>query len=207
MARSSGSRRRAGSRCACTAWPTGSRTRRSSGRDRQSPMHSIAAGQPTKAATGFAASCGVGVEELQQVDGPKGRVLMFVGTKKGEPTAALLPGIVKAALDALPIAKRMRWGAGEQEFVRPVHWAVMLFGTVVVDCEILGVRTGKHSRGHRFHAPAPLPIASPAKYVEALREGSRRGRRRRTARAHPQRSAGARKGERRPRSHRRRAAR
>lgn len=129
-----------------------------------------AAGQPTKAAAGFAASCGVGIAELQQVDGPKGRVLMFVGTKKGEPTAALLPGIVKAALDALPIAKRMRWGAGEQEFVRPVHWAVMLFGTVVVDCEILGVRTGKHSRGHRFHSPAPLPIASPAKYVEALQK-------------------------------------
>jgi glycyl-tRNA synthetase beta chain len=127
-----------------------------------------AAGQPTKAATGFAASCGVSVEELQQVDGPKGRVLMFVGTKKGEPTAALLPGIVKAALDALPIAKRMRWGAGENEFVRPVHWAVMLFGTTVVDAEILGVKVGKHSRGHRFHAPGPLAIASPAKYLEAL---------------------------------------
>jgi glycyl-tRNA synthetase beta chain len=127
-----------------------------------------AAGQPTKAAAGFAASCGVSVEELQQVDGPKGRVLMFVGTKKGEPTAALLPAVVKAALDALPIAKRMRWGAGENEFVRPVHWAVMLFGTTVVDCEVLGVRAGKHSRGHRFHAPGQLSIASPAKYLEAL---------------------------------------
>jgi glycyl-tRNA synthetase beta chain len=127
-----------------------------------------AAGQPTKAAAGFAASCGVSVEELQQVDGPKGRVLMFVGTKKGEPTAALLPAIVKAALDALPIAKRMRWGAGENEFVRPVHWAVMLFGTTVVDCEVLGVRAGKHSRGHRFHAPGQLSIASPAKYLDAL---------------------------------------
>ena len=129
-----------------------------------------ASGQPTKAAAGFAASCGVGVDQLQQVDGPKGRVLMFVGTKKGEPTTALLPGIVKAALDGLPIAKRMRWGAGDAEFVRPVHWAVMLFGTTVVECEILGVSTGKHSHGHRFHAPAPLPIASPAKYVEALKK-------------------------------------
>jgi glycyl-tRNA synthetase beta chain len=127
-----------------------------------------ASGQPTKAASGFAASCGVGVEELQQADGPKGRVLMFVGTKKGEATATLLPGIVKAALDALPIAKRMRWGAGEAEFVRPVHWAVMLFGATVVDGEILGVKAGKHSRGHRFHAPGPLAIASPAKYLEAL---------------------------------------
>jgi glycyl-tRNA synthetase beta chain len=129
-----------------------------------------ASGQPTKAATGFAASCGVSVEELQQVDGPKGRVLMFVGTKKGEPTTSLLPGIVKASLDALPIAKRMRWGAGDAEFVRPVHWAVMLFGTTVVECEILGVRTGNESRGHRFHAPAPLPIASPAKYVATLKK-------------------------------------
>jgi glycyl-tRNA synthetase beta chain len=129
-----------------------------------------ASGQPTKAAAGFAASCGVGVDVLQQVDGPKGRVLMFIGTRKGEPTTALLPGIVTAALDALPIAKRMRWGAGDAEFVRPVHWAVMLFGTTVVECEILGVRTGRHSHGHRFHAPAALPIASPAKYVEALKK-------------------------------------
>jgi glycyl-tRNA synthetase beta chain len=129
-----------------------------------------ASGQPTKAAAGFAASCGVGVDQLQQVDGPKGRLLMFVGTKNGEPTAALLPGIVKASLDALPIAKRMRWGAGDAEFVRPVHWAVMLFGTTVVECEILGVSAGKHSRGHRFHAPAPLAIASPAKYVETLKK-------------------------------------
>ncbi len=166
-----------------------------------------AAGQPTKAASGFAASCGVGVEELQQVDGPKGRVLMFVGTKKGEPTAALLPAIVKAALDALPIAKRMRWGAGENEFVRPVHWAVMLFGTTVVDCEILGVRAGKHSRGHRFHAPGPLAIASPAKYLEALGEGSRRRERRRPARTNPQRSDAARAVDRRSCGHRRRVAR
>jgi glycyl-tRNA synthetase beta chain len=129
-----------------------------------------ASGQPTKAAVGFAASCGVGVEELQQVDGPKGRVLMFVGTKKGEPTTALLPGIVKASLDALPIAKRMRWGAGDAEFVRPVHWAVMLFGTTVVECELLGVRAGNESRGHRFHSPGPLPIASPAKYVATLKK-------------------------------------
>jgi glycyl-tRNA synthetase beta chain len=129
-----------------------------------------AAGQPTKAASGFAASCGVSVDQLQQVEGPKGRVLMFVGTKKGEPTAALLPGIVKTALDALPIAKRMRWGAGDAEFVRPVHWVVMLLGTTVVECEILGIASGKHSRGHRFHAPNPLAIASPAKYVETLQK-------------------------------------
>jgi glycyl-tRNA synthetase beta chain len=127
-----------------------------------------ASGQPTKAAVGFAASCGVTVEQLQQVDGPKGRVLLYVGTRKGEATTALLPGIVTGALDALPIARRMRWGAGEQEFVRPVHWVVMLFGSSVVDADILGIRAGKHSHGHRFHAPRPLAIPSPSKYEDVL---------------------------------------
>jgi glycyl-tRNA synthetase beta chain len=127
-------------------------------------------GQPTKAALGFAASCGVSIEQLQQVDGPKGRVLQFEGTKKGEATATLLPGIVKSSLDALPIARRMRWGSGTQEFVRPVHWVVMLFGSSVVETEILGIASGKQSQGHRFHGPAQLAIPSPAKYAEVLLE-------------------------------------
>ncbi|HEY5810050.1 MAG TPA: glycine--tRNA ligase subunit beta [Povalibacter sp.] len=129
-----------------------------------------ASGQPTKAAIGFAASCGVRLEDLQQVEGPKGRVLQYVGVKKGEVTAALLPALVTSALGALPIAKRMRWGAGEQEFVRPVHWVVMLSGSTVVDAEVLGIRAGKHTHGHRFHAPQAISISSPAKYVETLRE-------------------------------------
>jgi len=125
-------------------------------------------GEPTKAALGFAASCGVSVDALERVQGPKGPVLQYTGVKSGESTTTLLPAVVKAALDALPIARRMRWGAGEQEFVRPVHWVVMLFGSSVVEAEILGIPTGKHSRGHRFHAPRPIHISSPAKYCETL---------------------------------------
>ena len=130
-------------------------------------------GQPTKAALGFAASCGVAIEALQQVDGPKGKVLLHSGVKPGEATVALLPGIVTTALNQLPIARRMRWGAGEQEFVRPVHWLVMLFGSSVVEASILGLAAGKHSRGHRFHAPQEFTISSPAKYLEVLREKGR----------------------------------
>ena len=127
-----------------------------------------ASGAPTKAALGFAASCGVSVEQLERVEGPKGQILQFVGSRIGATTAALLPGLVNAALAALPIARRMRWGAGEQEFVRPVHWVVMLLGSAVVEGEILGVRAGKNSRGHRFHAPRELAISSPSKYCDTL---------------------------------------
>ena len=129
-----------------------------------------ASGQPTKAALGFAASCGTTVDALQQVDGPKGRVLQFVGVKAGSDTKTLLPSAVNAALRTLPIARRMRWGAGEEEFVRPVHWVVMLFGSTIVEAEILGVEAGRATRGHRFHAPKPITLRSPSGYCKALLE-------------------------------------
>lgn len=127
-------------------------------------------GQPTRAALGFAASCGTTVEALHQVEGPKGKVLQFVGLKQGAETATLLPAAVNASLRALPIARRMRWGSGEEEFVRPVHWVVLLFGSTVIDAEILGIRTGKLTRGHRFHAPRPISLRSPSSYCKALLE-------------------------------------
>ena len=126
-------------------------------------------GAPTKAALGFAASCGVPFESLQRADGPKGQVLLYVGTKRGEATENLLPAIVAEALANLPIARRMRWGSGSQEFVRPVHWVVMLYGEAVVEAELFGIRSGRDTRGHRFHAPRPLPIKAPADYVDVLR--------------------------------------
>jgi glycyl-tRNA synthetase beta chain len=80
---------------------------------------------------------------------------------------------VQASLDALPIARRMRWGAGEAQFVRPVHWVLMLFGREVVPCSILDVASGDLTYGHRFMAPKPLRVASPAAYVTALHKRGR----------------------------------
>lgn len=125
-------------------------------------------GHPTKAALGFATSCGVDFAQLEQVDGPKGKVLQYTGVRKGGATAELLPQIVSKALDELPIARRMRWGAGDQMFVRPVHWIVMLFGTEVIPCSILGVASGRATRGHRFHAPREFAVKAPQDYVAIL---------------------------------------
>ena len=71
-----------------------------------------AAGKPTRAATAFADACGVKVDELTRLNDNKGEFLFCRTTRPGEQAAKLLPGIVQAALDALPIARRMRWGAG-----------------------------------------------------------------------------------------------
>jgi glycyl-tRNA synthetase beta chain len=127
-----------------------------------------AQGAPTQAALAFAKGCGIEVEALERLETPKGAWLVHRGTEAGAPTASLLPGIVQASLDALPIARRMRWGAGEAQFVRPVHWVLMLFGKDVVPCQILGVASSNLSFGHRFMAPKPLRISSPAAYVSTL---------------------------------------
>ena len=90
--------------------------------------------------------------------------------KPGEAAVSLLPSIVQAALDALPIPRRMHWGEGTALFVRPVHWVVMLFGHEVVPATLLDTPAGHFTYGHRFHAPKQLRISSPGLYERTLRE-------------------------------------
>ncbi len=130
-------------------------------------------GAPTMAATKFAEKCGVAVSALTRITEGKGEFLFFEGTKPGLATAALLPPIVQRSLDALPIPKRMRWGASDAEFVRPVHWLVMLFGGDVVPARILDTDSGRNTFGHRFMgSPGPLALATPAEYSQKLFENS-----------------------------------
>ena len=127
------------------------------------------AGQPTRAALSFAASCGVSLDALgRERDEKDNEYLWYGGTRPGAATASLLPVIIREALDALPIPKRMRWGTSEAQFVRPVHWLVMLYGTEVVPATILDTVAGRSTRGHRFHAPRELPLRAPASYEKTL---------------------------------------
>jgi len=127
-----------------------------------------AAGNPTRAATAFAESCGVSVHVLQKLEEGKGSFLFYIGTKPGAAATELLPSIVQASLDALPIPRRMHWGSGTAEFVRPVHWLVMLYGTEVLPARLLDIEAGNQTRGHRFHAPKPVRVSSPASYESTL---------------------------------------
>lgn len=129
------------------------------------------AGAPTRAAEAFANSCGVAIDALGRETDPKGNeCLSFSGVKPGATARELLPGFVTEALDALPIPKRMRWGAGDAQFVRPVHWLVMLLGREVIPATVLGVAAGNETRGHRFHAAKALRITSPASYERTLEQ-------------------------------------
>ncbi|MGH8508379.1 MAG: glycine--tRNA ligase subunit beta [Gammaproteobacteria bacterium] len=129
--------------------------------------------RPTPAALGFANSCGVAIEALEHFATEQGRWLAYRSTLHGQQAKLLIPGIVRAALAQLPIPKRMRWGIGSDEFVRPVHWAVLLFGPETLDAELLGVKAGHATRGHRFHHPDPILLYEPSAYPLILETSGR----------------------------------
>lgn len=127
-------------------------------------------GSPTKAAEGFARSCGIPVGQLNTLETEKGQWLCYEEKVTGATTVSLLADMIKQSLAALPIAKRMRWSDLSSEFVRPVHWVVLLFGDDVVETEVLGIRSDRYSRGHRFHHPDKIRIVDPSSYNDLLRQ-------------------------------------
>ncbi|HEV7432520.1 MAG TPA: glycine--tRNA ligase subunit beta, partial [Steroidobacteraceae bacterium] len=128
-----------------------------------------AAGAPTRAAQAFAASCGVDLAQLgRERDEQDNEYLWYAGARPGASAVSLLPGLIGEVLNALPIPRRMRWGSGDAQFVRPVHWLVMLYGAEVVPATLLGIRAGRSTRGHRFHAPRELALRAPASYEKTL---------------------------------------
>lgn len=125
-------------------------------------------GTPSKALEGFLKSCHATLDETYTLTMGKGEWVAVRHTLPGAKTADIIPGIVHQALLELPIAKRMRWGNGIAEFVRPVHWVVLLLGNEVIDANILGIQTGRETRGHRIHGEGNLSLQHPKEYAECL---------------------------------------
>ncbi len=126
-------------------------------------------GNPTKAALAFAEKNGITASELKAENDGKAEKLVARITTEGKKTVELLEGVVADALAKLPIAKRMKWGSKREEFVRPVHWLVMLFGSDVVNANILGLQAGRTSRGHRFHHNNTIELANASDYASVLK--------------------------------------
>ncbi len=126
-------------------------------------------GQPSRALRGFAQSCGVDVEQLEKLETDKGAWFVWRARKPGQPVAALLPEIIDEALKALPIPRPMRWADHDYSFVRPAHWLVILHGAEIVDGEVLGLHSGRKSRGHRFMHPQPVHVADADGWLDAMR--------------------------------------
>ena len=127
-------------------------------------------GKPTPALSGFAKSCGVAIEKLEKQSGPKGEHFVFRAKQPGEPLEKHLSGIVASVIKKLPVAKLMRWGDSEVEFVRPVHGLIMVHGNKVVPGEVLGLLSHSTTSGHRFLSGGDVGIAQADDYERVLEE-------------------------------------
>jgi glycyl-tRNA synthetase beta chain len=125
---------------------------------------------PAEAVAGFARKHGATVEQLARVETPKGPVYALERTLPGAVLAEVLAAKVEAALKALPVTKLMRWGAGEAQFVRPVHGLVMLHGAKLIAGTVLGVDSGRHTRGHRFMGKGRIALKDADGYEAQLRD-------------------------------------
>jgi glycyl-tRNA synthetase beta chain len=125
-------------------------------------------GQPTKALQGFAAKAGIDWTALERTSDAKGERFVHRSVTPGARTAALLPEILAEAIAAMPIPKPMRWGSHSYGFARPVHWLVLLHGKDVIEAEVLGLKSDRMSRGHRFMHDKTVWLSSPDDYVSSL---------------------------------------
>ena len=131
------------------------------------------AGEMTAAGLAFARKCGVEPDQLDRSATDKGEWLSCDIIERGQLTADLVPALVESALAALPIPRRMRWGDGEAEFVRPVHWVVLLHGEALIEARIMGISSGRLSRGHRFLGRQDISLSQPSDYLHALEADGR----------------------------------
>jgi glycyl-tRNA synthetase beta chain len=140
--------------------------------DRDTAVSGPSAKAPAQAIAGFARKHGLTAEQLGQRDSPKGPIVVAQVRVSGAALAESLAAMVEGALKALPISKLMRWGAGDAQFVRPVHGLVMMHGEKVVPGKVFQVDSGTATQGHRFMGKGTIELSRAEEYAERLqREG------------------------------------
>ena len=139
---------------------------------RRGPAVSVAFdadGQPTRAALGFAASSGVDASALQREVTDKGEYVFVSREVGGELARDVLPALLADSVKGLPAPRKMRWGAIETPFVRPVAWLVALLGETVLPVEVAGVTASNVTYGHRFLAPEAKTVTVDT-YLDVLKD-------------------------------------
>jgi glycyl-tRNA synthetase beta chain len=129
-----------------------------------------ASGAPTRAAQGFARGQGIDPSALTVEETERGSYVFAHIEVGGVESAEVLPPLLAELVATLPAPRKMRWGEGETPFVRPVAWLLALLDSEVLPVEAAGQSAGRTTYGHRFLAPEPIEVDSPASYLSSLRE-------------------------------------
>ncbi|MEN9946998.1 MAG: hypothetical protein RLZZ293_1384 [Pseudomonadota bacterium] len=127
--------------------------------------HALKEGIATPALLGFAKSCATTWENLEQrSDG----YFYFNSMVAGKNLDMVIEDAITQALKKIHIAKAMRWGNFEHQFVRPLHNLVVMFNQQVIECNILGLQSNAVTSGHRFMAKQPIQLDHAESYLETM---------------------------------------
>ncbi|NHM27357.1 glycine--tRNA ligase subunit beta [Desulfofundulus sp. TPOSR] len=129
------------------------------------------AGEPTRAALGFAKSQGVDVSQLVVKNLGPVEYVFAVKRQEGRPATEVLAELCPSLIAGLHFPKPMRWGSLEVRFARPIRWLVALYGDQVIDFSYAGLRSGRITCGHRFLSQGLLEIPHASKYFEVMERG------------------------------------
>lgn len=128
------------------------------------------AGNPTKAALGFARGQGIDISEVETISTEKGGYICSRKKILGEETRRILPDILSGFILSIPFQKSMRWMDLSIRFARPIHWLLALFGGEIVPFQIENVTSGRKTCGHRFMSPGFFLVKDAHDYLNKMRE-------------------------------------
>jgi glycyl-tRNA synthetase beta chain len=129
-----------------------------------------AEGKPTQALLGFARAHNVAPEQVQFMETPQGEYAFVQLRDEGQLAVTVLAEQLPALIRQMTFPKTLRWGTHKMRFGRPIRWIVAMLGEQVIEFELDGIRSGRHSRGHRFKSPQPFKVHTPETFLHQLRE-------------------------------------
>lgn len=132
------------------------------------------------AVQGFLKATGLkSLDEAKIQRDPKGDFYIALIEKAGRDAIDVLAEILPVIIRTFPWPKSMRWGArsgkpGSLSWVRPLHAITATFGLEteepdVVKFSVDGIEAGQTTYGHRFMAPAAIPVRRFADYEAKLK--------------------------------------
>jgi glycyl-tRNA synthetase beta chain len=136
------------------------------------PPKSVAfdsAGQPTRAAIGFAEKNKSPLSRTRVIQTPKGEYLCITRKIRGEKSLELLRRIIPSSIGKIQFPKTMYWTPDLFRFARPIRWIVALFGGKIVRFRIADVVSSGTTAGHRFLGKSKIAVSSTEGLKEDLR--------------------------------------
>jgi glycyl-tRNA synthetase beta chain len=115
-------------------------------------------GKPTKALDGFLKKNNASLDDIEIEETKKGKYVSVVLKGESKSVKPLLPEIMHNFLHKLHFNKKMRWGSGEHEFIRPIHNITFTIDDEIIDFTFADIPSTSYTYGHRFLSSGKIKI-------------------------------------------------